>query len=91
MFTCMRTHTLAIAGCGKLAHIVVEALLKGLLPNYQLIASYSRTFEKAEEIANKITASQMDFSCTPCRSVEDLLQLKPDYLVETASPVAFRE
>lgn len=91
MFTRMRTHTLAILGCGKLAHIVVEALLKGLLPNYQLIGSYSRTFEKAEEIARTIAASEVGFTCTPCHSVEELLQLKPDYIVETASPAAFRE
>ncbi len=87
----MRTHTFAIAGCGKLAHIVVDALLKDLLPNYKLIGSYSRTFEKAEEIAQKIDSSEVDYSCKPCRSFEELLQLKPDYIVETASPSAFKE
>ena len=91
MFTPMKTYTFAIAGCGKLAHIVVEALLKDLLPNYTLIASYSRTFEKAQGIANKINVSRQDDSCTPCHSFEELLQLKPDYIVETASPAAFRE
>lgn len=87
----MRTHTLAIAGCGKLAHIVVEALLKDLLPNYQLIGSYSRTFEKAEEVANQINTSKSGYLCTPCHSIEEMLQLKPDYIVETASPSALRE
>ncbi|MEO9004502.1 MAG: hypothetical protein ABI288_07185, partial [Ginsengibacter sp.] len=91
MFTRMRTHTFAIAGCGKLAHIIAEALLKHLLPGYKLIASYSTTFEKAQGIANKINTSKRDYSCTPCRSFEELLQLKPDYIVETASPSAFRE
>lgn len=87
----MRTHTLAIAGCGKLAHIVVDALLKGLLPNYQLIGSYSRTFQKAQEVADKVGEHAFGYSCTPCQSFEDLLALKPDYIVETASPTAFRE
>ncbi|TLP81329.1 aspartate dehydrogenase domain-containing protein [Maribacter sp. ACAM166] len=87
----MRTHTFAIAGCGKLAHIVVEALLKDLLPNYKLIGSYSRTFESAKEIANRINTSKVNYSCKPCHSIAELLLLKPDYIVETASPTAFRE
>lgn len=87
----MRNYTLAIAGCGKLAHIVVEALLKDLLPNYTLIGSYSRTFEKAQEIATKVNTSKNDNTCQPCKSFGELLQLQPDYLVETASPAAFRE
>lgn len=91
MFTYMRTHTFAIAGCGKLAHIIVEALLEDLLPNYKLIGSYSRTFEKAQDIANKIDTSNRGYSCKPCHSFEGLLQLKPDYIVETASPIALRE
>src|SRR5690606_18904006 len=80
-----------IAGCGKLAHIIVDALLKDLLPNYKLIGSYSRTFEKAQAIANKINTSKRGYSCKPCHSFEDILQLKPDYIVETASPSALRE
>ncbi|TXD46589.1 aspartate dehydrogenase domain-containing protein [Polaribacter sp. IC073] len=87
----MKTHTLAIAGCGKLAHIIVDALLKNFLPNYQLIGSYSRTFDKAEEISNKINNSEAGYACKPCNTFEDLLLLKPDYIVETASPAAFKE
>ena len=87
----MKTHTLAIVGCGKLAHIILEALLKDLLPNYKLIASYSRSFEKAQDIANKIDTSKTGYACKPCHSFEEVLQLKPDYIVETASPAAFRE
>jgi len=87
----MKTHTLAIVGCGKLAKIVVEALLKDLLPNYKLIGSYSRTFEKAKDLANQINNSEKGSSCTPCKSLDELFALKPDYIVETASPAAFTE
>ncbi|WP_339926148.1 aspartate dehydrogenase domain-containing protein [uncultured Cyclobacterium sp.] len=87
----MKAHTLAIAGCGKLAHIVADALLKDLLPNYKLIGSYSRSFEKAEALAKKVDRSKKGYSCKPCHSFDELLQLKPDYIVETASPAAFRE
>lgn len=91
MFACMRTYTFAIAGCGKLAHIIVDALLKNLLPNYKLIGSYSRTLEKAVDIASRINPSEEGYSCKPCNSFEELLQLKPDYIIETASPSAFKE
>ena len=87
----MKTHTFAIVGCGKLAHIIADALVKGLLPNYKMIATYSGTFEKAVTIANKIDAEKEGYSCKPCHNFDELLQLKPDYIVETASPTAFRE
>src|SRR5690606_18160124 len=35
--------------------------------------------------------SSLGYSCVPCQSFEELLALKPDYIVETASPAAFRE
>ncbi|WP_027377895.1 aspartate dehydrogenase domain-containing protein [Kaistella palustris] len=87
----MKSKTLAIVGCGKLAKIVLEALIKGLLPDYQLIATYSRTFEKAENIASKINESQDIYTCSPCRSLDEVFALKPDYIVETASPSSLKE
>lgn len=87
----MKTRTLAIVGCGKLAHIVAEAFTTGLLPDYQLIGAYSRTFEKAESIAKHIQDYKPGYTCTAYKSLHDLLALKPDYIVETASPAAMRE
>ena len=74
-----------------MAHIVVDALLKDLLPNYKLIGSYSRSFDKAEVLANRVDLSKEGYACKPCHSFDELLQLKPDYIVETASPSALRE
>jgi len=76
---------LAITGCGKLGSIVVDALQKGLLDEYKLVGVFSRTREKAESLALRIG------DCQVCDSIEDLLALKPDYLVEAASPAAMRE
>ncbi|SHI42754.1 aspartate dehydrogenase [Arenibacter nanhaiticus] len=87
----MNTKTLAIVGCGKLAQIVAEALISGLLPNYQLIGTYSRTFEKAAHIAALVTPLHPDVPCKPCTSIADLLALKPDYIIEAASPASLRE
>ncbi len=34
--------TFVIVGCGRLAGVVAEAVVKGLLPEYDLIGVYSR-------------------------------------------------
>ena len=80
---------LVIVGCGRLAGIVADALINGLLPEYDLIGVYSRTAEKADNIVNKM--KQNGKQCAVCTSLEDLLALQPDYLVETASPAAMKE
>lgn len=80
---------LVIVGCGHLAEIVANAVVKGLLPEYDLIGVYSRTASKAEHIVGIM--QQYGKSCIACTSLEELLDLKPDYLVESASPAAMRE
>jgi len=82
---------LAIVGCGKLADIVVDALLAGILPDYKLIGTYSNSYEKALRLADRIRMSDADYDCTPCHSISEMLNLKPDYIVESASPAAMRE
>lgn len=80
---------LAIAGCGKLGGIVVDAMIKGLLPDYELVGVYSRTEDRAILLAGKANEQGMD--CQVADSFEELLALKPDYLVEAASPAAMRQ
>ena len=70
---------LVIVGCGRLAGIVSDAVVNGLLPEYDLVGVYSRTAEKAERIVSKM--QQHGKSCVACTTPEDLLALKPDYLV----------
>lgn len=79
---------LVIVGCGRLAGIVSDAVVNGLLPDYNLIGVYSRTAAKAERIANKM--QQHEKVCKACTTLEELLALKPDYLVEAASPAAMK-
>lgn len=80
---------LAIVGCGYLAEIVTDALINGLLPEYDLTGVYSRTASKAGRIAKKM--QKHGKPCSACTTLEDLLALKPDYLVEAASPAAMKE
>src|SRR5690606_41996531 len=64
--------SLAIVGCGKLADIVADALIDGLLPDYKLIGTYSRTMDKASRLADKINSANYGYSCTPCDTVAAL-------------------
>lgn len=80
---------LVIVGCGRLADIVIDAVINGLLPEYELIGVYSRSEVKAKRVSDRM--AQHGKQCKPCSSLEELLNLKPDYLVETASPAAMKE
>jgi len=80
---------LVIVGCGRLAEIVVDAVINGILPEYDLVGVYSRTASKANHIVKKMQLHGK--SCVASNTLEDLLALKPNYLVETASPAAMRE
>lgn len=80
---------LVIFGCGYLAEIVVDAVISGLLSDYELVGVYSRTTSKMEHIVAKMQRSGK--TCTACTTLDELLALKPDYLVETASPAAMKE
>ncbi len=80
---------LVIVGCGKLANIVANAFLKGLLPEYELIGVYSRSLCSAEALAEKM--KKEGYECKAVTSLDELLLLQPDFLVESASPAAMRE
>lgn len=79
---------LVIVGCGRLGTIVAEAVAAGLLPEYELVGIFSRTYEKTERLAAKM--AKRGVVCRPCRTLEELLALQPDYLVEAASPACMR-
>lgn len=80
---------LVIVGCGRLADIVADAVVKGMLPEYDLVGVYSRTVSKAERIVAKM--QEHGKVCVACATLDELLALKPDYLVESASPAAMKE
>lgn len=82
---------LAIVGCGRLANLVADALIAGLLPDYELVGVFSRSEMKVKSLADKMNVSDSAYTCTPCSTIGQLLALKPDYIVESASPDALRE
>lgn len=83
--------TLAFVGCGKLSDVVVNAKLNGLLPEYALVGAYSRNKINSQRLCEKVNDFIGDRHCVSCQSIDELLTLNPDYIVEAASPDALKE
>ena len=79
----MEKKRLALLGCGKLNHIVADAYLNGILPEYEVVGVLGRTKEKAEALAEKL-------GCERCENIDELVALKPDYVAEAASVAAVK-
>ena len=79
----MKKIKLAIVGCGFLGTIVVDAWRNGFLEEYSIVGCMSRSRESSEALAEKA-------GCKVCSSLEELLALNPDYVVEAASPAVMQ-
>ena len=73
----MEKKKLALVGCGFLGNIVADAYATGLLEGYQLVGAFSRTADRTRALAEKT-------GCKVCASLDELLALGPDYVVEMA-------
>lgn len=80
----MAKKKLAIIGNGFLAGIIVDAWRDGLLEEYELTGILGRNKEKTSKLA--VTAE-----CRACKTIEELLEDKPDYVAEAASVGAVRD
>lgn len=80
----MEQKKLALVGCGFLGGIVADAYAAGLLEGYRLVGAFSRTADRTAAVAQKT-------GCQACASLDELLSLRPDYVVETASVEMARE
>lgn len=84
----MKKMRLGIVGCGRLNRIVARAVADGLLPEYELVGCYSRTYASAETLAAE--AAERGLACKPCQTIEELLALQPDIVAEAATPAGMR-
>lgn len=73
-----------IVGCGYLGTVIAKAWKDGFLEDYELVGVTSRTEESAKKTAD-LTGSRM------CKDIDELLALKPDYVVEAASGQTVRD
>lgn len=79
----MKKIKLALLGCGHLNEIVANALKNEYLPEYELIGVLEQDFEKAVEFSQR-------HNCTPCKNIDELMLLKPDFVAEAASVEAIK-
>lgn len=75
---------LGIIGNGYLAEIIVDAWKNGCLDEYEMVGILGRTKEKTENLAAKAGAKA-------CSTIEEFLELKPDYVAEAASVQAVKD
>lgn len=75
---------LGIVGNGYLGGIIAKAWKDGLLPEYELVGFVGRTKEKTDAIAE-------EYGCRSCAEIDELLELKPDYIAEAASVESVRD
>lgn len=75
---------IAIIGCGALAGVLAEAMQKCLAETYEICGFLGRTRRKAEDMAEKYNTALFE-------SLEDMIQARPDYIVELAGGDAVRE
>lgn len=87
----MRDLKLAIYGCGKLADLIVDKMIAGYIPEYRLIGAYSRTTARAQKLSERVNSGPLGYSCKAVASLDELLELQPDYIIEAASPQALKE
>lgn len=80
----MKKIKLALLGCGYLNEIVANALIDNYLPEYELIGVLGRNSERTNAFAKR-------HNCKPCTNIRELLDLKPDFIAEAASPQAVRD
>ncbi len=80
---------LVIVGSGYLANIVADAVINGLLPEYELLGVYARTLQRSEQYAARLRSAGIP--CQAYDSLHEMLAIKPDVLVEAASPAAMQE
>lgn len=72
---------LALIGHGYLNQIVANSVKDGILPEYELVGILGRNPEKVEAAASK-------YGCKACSTIEELMELKPDYVAEADSAEA---
>lgn len=77
----MKKVRLALMGDGFLNEIVANAYMNNYLPEYELVGVLGRGGEKTKAFAKR-------YNCVPCGDINELMDLKPDYVAEAASPQA---
>jgi len=74
----LRKKKLALIGYGYLNQHVGYAVISGILKGYELVGVLGRNPERTQMVADH-------YNCVPCETIEELMDLEPDFVVEAAS------
>lgn len=74
----------AVMGCGKLGTIIARGIRDGKVEDCQLVGVFARSLDRAGRLAEEC-------DCAACTKLEDLLALKPEYILEAATGEALME
>ena len=80
----MKKHKVSIIGCGALGTLIGEVVCKDLTDKYEVLGVYSRTGENTKRLANHL-------SCKAYETFDEVIDDKPDYLIEAANPDVIKE
>lgn len=72
-----------ILGSGRLASIIAHAIADSAVPRCELVGILGRTYEHTAALAAAC-------NCTACATLEELLELKPAYILEAATAEALK-
>lgn len=75
---------IALLGCGRLGEVIAGALHDGKVPGCRLVGVMGRGMNRANRLAEA-------YGCRACQSAAELLELKPDYLIEAATAQALTD
>lgn len=80
----MKKYRLAIIGSGSLGGIIGNVLSKDFTEEFEILGVLSGRFENAQRLADEI-------GCKAYNTLDEIIDEKPDYVIEAASPDVFKE
>ncbi len=75
----MKKHKLGIVGSGALSSIIGEVVVKNLSGDYEILGIFSRSKANTLKLANKL-------NCKGYKTLNEMIEDRPDYIIEAASP-----
>ena len=72
---------LAIVGSGALGSIIARAIVKDLREDFELVGILSGRYENALKLADEVNTKAY-------RDLDEVLEERPDYIIEAAGPAA---
>ncbi|MFA6360547.1 MAG: NUMOD3 domain-containing DNA-binding protein, partial [Dysgonamonadaceae bacterium] len=80
----MKKYKLAIIGSGSLGSIIGRVVSKDLSEEYEILGVLSGKIENAIKLAEEI-------DCKAYKTLDDVIDDQPDYIIEAASPDLFKD